>query len=201
MATGTTPPSQATFGRFRGLRTTRPVRIMLEHAWHQVLTAGAMRIVMIELLPEFESKTEHKVVVDNATAGTLAKRIADGEAFNVAIITPAIVDDLMRKGKIAPVAASISPPAFDFAKGKPLELIEGPNLLYLLEEHAGITAKIEVPDDWLIHGLMPRKVMPRDNPSPMNDHIVAYLVADDPPALDWLEDMGVVAIDENVRGG
>jgi len=36
-----------------------------------------------------------------------------------------------------------------------------------------------------------------DNPSPRNDHIVAYLVADDPPAADWLEDMGVVAINEN----
>ena len=33
--------------------------------------------------------------------------------------------------------------------------------------------------------------------APMNDHIVAYLVADDPPAVDWLEDMGVVAVDEN----
>ena len=39
--------------------------------------------------------------------------------------------------------------------------------------------------------------MHADNPSPMNDHIVAYLVADDPPAVDWLEDMGVVAVDEN----
>ena len=39
--------------------------------------------------------------------------------------------------------------------------------------------------------------MRADNPSPMNEHIVAYLVADDPPAVDWLEDMGVVAIDEN----
>ena len=27
----------------------------------------------------------------------------------------------------------------------------------------------------------------------IDDHIVAYLVADDPPAVDWLEEMGVVA--------
>ena len=39
--------------------------------------------------------------------------------------------------------------------------------------------------------------MHADNPSPINDHVVAYLVADDPPAVDWLEDMGVVAVDEN----
>jgi restriction system protein len=37
----------------------------------------------------------------------------------------------------------------DFANGKPLELIDGGNLLYLLQEHAGMEAKIVVPDDWV----------------------------------------------------
>jgi restriction system protein len=39
--------------------------------------------------------------------------------------------------------------AFDFANGKPIELISGSNLLYLLKEHAGMDAKIEMPDDWI----------------------------------------------------
>lgn len=39
--------------------------------------------------------------------------------------------------------------AFQFAEGKPLELLSGSNLLYLLAEHAGIEAKIEPPDDWV----------------------------------------------------
>jgi hypothetical protein len=38
--------------------------------------------------------------------------------------------------------------SFEFAQNKPIELLDGGNLLYLLEEHAGINAKIEVPDDW-----------------------------------------------------
>jgi restriction system protein len=38
--------------------------------------------------------------------------------------------------------------SFEFAAGKPLELISGSNLLYLLAEHAGIDAKIEPPEDW-----------------------------------------------------
>ncbi len=38
--------------------------------------------------------------------------------------------------------------SFDFAADKPLELLDGSNLLYLLAEHAGIEAKIEPPDDW-----------------------------------------------------
>lgn len=37
----------------------------------------------------------------------------------------------------------------EFANGKPLELIDGGNLLYLLQEHAGIEAKIEAPEDWV----------------------------------------------------
>jgi HJR/Mrr/RecB family endonuclease len=38
--------------------------------------------------------------------------------------------------------------SFDFAEGKPIELFDGTHLLYLLETHAGITARIEPPDDW-----------------------------------------------------
>jgi len=37
----------------------------------------------------------------------------------------------------------------EFANGKPLELIDGGNLLFLLQEHAGLEAKIEVPEDWV----------------------------------------------------
>jgi restriction system protein len=37
----------------------------------------------------------------------------------------------------------------EFANGKPLELIDGGNLLYLLKEHAEIDAKIEPPEDWV----------------------------------------------------
>jgi len=67
----------------------------------KVLTAGAMRGVVDTLVPEFEKRTGHKVSVDNATAGVLAKRIGGGEAFDVAIITPKVVDDLIGRGKIA----------------------------------------------------------------------------------------------------
>lgn len=38
--------------------------------------------------------------------------------------------------------------AFEFASGKPIELLDGSNLLYLLAEHAGIEAKIEPPENW-----------------------------------------------------
>jgi restriction system protein len=37
--------------------------------------------------------------------------------------------------------------AYEFSHGKPIELLDGANLLHLLAEHAGIQAKIEIPDD------------------------------------------------------
>jgi restriction system protein len=39
--------------------------------------------------------------------------------------------------------------SFEFAKDKPLELLSGTNLLYLLKEHAGVDAKIEPPEHWV----------------------------------------------------
>jgi len=38
--------------------------------------------------------------------------------------------------------------SFDFAKDKPLELLSGSNLLYLLKVHADVDAKIEPPEHW-----------------------------------------------------
>jgi molybdate transport system substrate-binding protein len=67
-----------------------------------VLTAGAMRGVLAELLPRFEADTGHKVSLDNATAGALAQRIEGGEAFDVAVITPKVIDGLTGNGKIVP---------------------------------------------------------------------------------------------------
>jgi restriction system protein len=45
--------------------------------------------------------------------------------------------------------------AFEFAKGKPLELLDGANLLHLLAEHASIEARIVIPEGWVdlpVHG-------------------------------------------------
>jgi molybdate transport system substrate-binding protein len=68
----------------------------------KVLTAGAFKQVVLALVPDFEKQTGNKVLVDNDTAGGLKKRIESGEAFDVAVITPAVVDDLAGAGKIAP---------------------------------------------------------------------------------------------------
>jgi molybdate transport system substrate-binding protein len=67
----------------------------------RVLTAGAMRAVVGALQPAFEKETGHTLSIDKDTAGGLGKRIGGGETFDVTIITPKVVDELIKDGKIA----------------------------------------------------------------------------------------------------
>jgi molybdate transport system substrate-binding protein len=55
----------------------------------KLLTAGAFKPVALELVPEFEKRTGHKVTIQNDTAGGLARRIAAGEYFDVIVMPPA----------------------------------------------------------------------------------------------------------------
>src|SRR5437763_2073690 len=66
----------------------------------KILTAGAMKAVVLELVPQFEKETGHKAVVDNDTAGGLAKRIEGSEVFDLAVVTPGVLNDLAKKGKV-----------------------------------------------------------------------------------------------------
>ena len=65
----------------------------------KVLTAGAFKQVLLALVPDFEKTTGHKVTVENDTVGALSKRIEGGEAFDLAVLTPAAVNELSVKGK------------------------------------------------------------------------------------------------------
>ena len=73
---------------------------MAQAADVKILTAGAMKAVVLELVPQFEKETGHKAVVDNDTAGGLARRIQGGETFDLAVITPGVLNDLAGKGKV-----------------------------------------------------------------------------------------------------
>ena len=73
----------------------------------KVLTGGAFKQVIVALVPGFEARTGHKVEVQNDTAGALQKRIAGGEAFDLAVITPAVLQALATQGHV--VSGSIVP--------------------------------------------------------------------------------------------
>src|SRR5262249_53495089 len=63
----------------------------------KLLTTGAFKSIALELLPHFERATGHKVTIENDTAGGLARRIADGEKFDVVVLTPAALAPLYDK--------------------------------------------------------------------------------------------------------
>ena len=67
----------------------------------KVLTTGAFKQVVVALVPEFEKATGHKVVLDNGTVGQLQKRVDDGEAFDVLVLSPKGIEDYIKSGKIA----------------------------------------------------------------------------------------------------
>src|SRR5437763_14578690 len=71
----------------------------------KILTAGAMKAVVLELVPQFEKETGHKAVIDNDTAGGLAKRIEGREVFDAVVVTPGVIDDLANKERSSPTPA------------------------------------------------------------------------------------------------
>jgi molybdate transport system substrate-binding protein len=66
----------------------------------KVLTGGAFKPVLVDMLPEFEKQTGHKVTVENDTAGALTRRIMAGEAFDIVILPLANLDQLSAEGKV-----------------------------------------------------------------------------------------------------
>jgi molybdate transport system substrate-binding protein len=67
----------------------------------KVLSAGAFKQVVLALVPEYERQTGNTVTVDNGTTGQLKKRIDGGEAFDIVVITPAVIDEMIASGKVA----------------------------------------------------------------------------------------------------
>jgi molybdate transport system substrate-binding protein len=68
----------------------------------KVLSTMAVRSVMEQLIPEFERASGHKVVIAYDTSNIMAKRVQDGEAVDLAILTPALIEDLAQQGKVVP---------------------------------------------------------------------------------------------------
>lgn len=73
----------------------------------KVLTSGAFKPIVLALVPAFEARTGHTVVVGNDTAGALARRVAGGEAFDVLVLTPEGLKPFAADGRV--VADSVKP--------------------------------------------------------------------------------------------
>ena len=67
----------------------------------RVLSSVGIKAVVEELAPQFEKTTKHKVTAVFDLAATHKTKIESGERFDVAILTPALIDDLIAKGAVA----------------------------------------------------------------------------------------------------
>lgn len=67
----------------------------------KVLTAGAFKQIIVAMAPDFEKATGDKLVIENDTVGALSQRIEGGETFDVTFLSPAAIDALIKKGKVA----------------------------------------------------------------------------------------------------
>jgi molybdate transport system substrate-binding protein len=68
----------------------------------KLMHAGAFTQVLLAIVPEFQKQTGHHVVFHRDTVGAMTKRIEGGERFDVTVLTPAAIDSLSAKGKVAP---------------------------------------------------------------------------------------------------
>ncbi len=71
----------------------------------RVLSAGAVKAVVLELKPTIESQAGRRLDVGTDTAGGLVRRGLAGEPFDVIIATTAGIDELERSGRILPASA------------------------------------------------------------------------------------------------
>src|SRR5262245_1510776 len=67
----------------------------------QVLCSNGLKAVMEDLAPKFEQTTGNKVTVKYGLAANFKQQIEKGESFDLAVLTPAALDDLIKQGKIA----------------------------------------------------------------------------------------------------
>jgi molybdate transport system substrate-binding protein len=66
-----------------------------------VLCSNGLKAVMEDLAPRFEKATGHKVIVKFGLAAGFKQQIEAGEAFDLAVLTPPLIDDLIKQGKMA----------------------------------------------------------------------------------------------------
>ena len=66
----------------------------------KVLSTHAVMEVLCDLAPSFERTSGHRLTVSYDPANVIKRQIDDGAAFDVAIVTKSVIDDLAGQGTI-----------------------------------------------------------------------------------------------------
>ena len=67
----------------------------------KILSGGAMKSLMVEVVPLFERASGAKVEIEFALTSVLKKEIEDGAAFDIALLPRPELDALVEAGRIA----------------------------------------------------------------------------------------------------
>ena len=67
----------------------------------KLISSPAASSALKEVTPQFERATGHKVLLDFANIAALRKRIGAGEAFDIAVVSPKLIEELLQQGTIA----------------------------------------------------------------------------------------------------
>src|SRR5216684_7431194 len=129
---------ELTPGEFESLITNLFEKMGLETRQTQPSRDGGVDCVAYDPRPIFGGKVVIQAKRYKHTVGVSAVRDLYGTMQN----------EGASKG-ILVTTSGYGQASFEFADGKPLELLSGTHLLYLLAEHAGIEARIEPPEDWV----------------------------------------------------
>jgi restriction system protein len=128
---------ELTPGEFEALITNLFTKMGLESRLTQASRDGGVDCVAYDPRPIFGGKVVIQAKRYKNTVGVSAVRDLFGTMQN----------EGASKG-ILITTSGYGSASFQFAEGKPIELLTGANLLYLLAEHANIDARIVVPDQW-----------------------------------------------------
>lgn len=68
----------------------------------QVYSSNGVRSVLQEMQPQIEAAVGKSIAFEFSTSRTLTDRIVAGDVFDVAVLTPALIDELIAAQKVAP---------------------------------------------------------------------------------------------------
>jgi molybdate transport system substrate-binding protein len=123
----------------------------------RILCSNGIRAAVEKLLPEYERGMRRSIKAQFGPSAGLKRSIEGGEPFDLAIMTPAIIDDLTKQGKIAQessvdlaasgigiaVRAGLSKPDVTTAEGIKQTLLQAKSIGYV-QVGAGTPAILEM---------------------------------------------------------
>ncbi|HEY7298904.1 MAG TPA: substrate-binding domain-containing protein [Xanthobacteraceae bacterium] len=151
----------------------------------KIMASRAIWTILQQAGPDFERATGHKLNVSVDLAAVVAKRVNDGEAFDIAVAAPAQIDALVKSGKlVADTRTDLTRAGIgiEVRKGAPKPdistveafkkaMLEAKSIGYLKAGTSGLMVAAMLNRIGLTEALKPKVVLP-------DDDVVSEMVAD-----------------------